>query len=107
MERLQPITAKSILQACRFNWVPDIPPTILSSLQTPTAVEISGTIRRRLAQAPDAGVWKRIAAVLLEPPNPFDPKAHRQLKHGTAVLALLILAAVGLALYFNITAVTR
>jgi len=105
MERLEPITAKSILQERRFNWIPDIPPTIISSLQTPTAAEISGAIRRRLAQAPDAGAWKRIAAVLLEPPNPFDLKARRQLKHGTAVLGVLILAALGLALYFNIAAV--
>ena len=107
MERLDPIPAKSILQRQRFKWVPDIPPAILSSLQTPTAAEISGAVRKRLAQAPDAGVRQRLAAVLLEPPNPFDLKTHRQLKHGTAVLSLLVLAALGLALYFNITAVTR
>jgi|GEM_PF-4125481 len=106
MERSESITAKSVLQKRRFHWVPDIPPAILSSLHTPTAAEISGAIRERLAQAPDAGVWKRLAAVLLEPPSPFDLKVHRQLKHGTAVLGLLVLAALGLALYFNITAVT-
>ena len=107
MERLEPFTAKSILRRRTYHRVPDIPPAILSSLQTPTAAEISGAVRKRLAQAPDAGVRERLAAVLLEPPNPFDLKAHRQLKHGTAVLSLLILAALGLALYFNITAVTR
>ena len=105
MERLEPITAKSILQRRPYNRVPDVPPAILSSLQTPAAAEISGAVRRRLAQAPDVGVWVRLVAVLLEPPSPFDPKAHRQLKHGTAVLGLLILAALGLALYFNIAAV--
>jgi len=107
MERLEPITAKSILQRRPYNRVPDVPPAILSSLQTPTAAEISGAIRRRLAQNPDGGVWKRIAAVLLEPPNPLDPKVHLHLKHGTAVLGSLVLAALGFALYFNITAVTR
>ena len=107
MERLEPITAKSILQKRQFNWTPDVPPAILSSLQTPTASEISGGVRRRLAQTPDAGVWERLAAVLLEPPNPFDPKAHRQLKRGTALLGLFVLAAFGLVLYFNITAVMR
>ena len=107
MERLDPLTAKSILQRRRFNWIPDIPPAIVASLQAPTAAEISGIIRKRLAQAPDAGVWRRLTAVLLEPPNPFDPKTRRQLKHETAVLGLLLLAALGLAVYFNVTAVTR
>jgi len=106
MERLEPFTAKSMLRRRPHNGVPDIPPAIVSSLQAPTAAEISGAIRK-LAQAPGAGVWGRLIAVLLEPPNPFDPKAPRQLKHGTAVLGLLVLAAVGLALYFNITAVAR
>ena len=107
MERFEPFTAKSILQRRQYNRIPDIPSAILSSLQTPTAAEIIATIRRRPARPPDAGVWERVAAVLLEPPSPFDPKAHRQIKRGTAVLGLLLLAALGLALYFNITAVTR
>ena len=107
MERLEPNPAKSILQRQPLRWVPDIPPAILSSLETPTAAEISAGIQERLVQAPDAGVWKRLAAILLEPRNPFDLQAHRKLRHDTAVLGLLILAALGLAVYFNITAITR
>ena len=39
--------------------------------------------------------------------NPFDPNARRQPRQDAIVLAALIFAALGLALYFNITAIAR
>ena len=68
---------------------------------------ISEAIRRRFAQSPDAGVLKRLANVVLEPPNPFNPNARRRPRQGAVILAALIFAALGLAFYFNITAVAR
>ena len=74
---------------------------------TAAAANISEAIRRRFAQSPDAGVLKRLANVVLEPPNPFNPNARRRPKQDAVILAALIFAALGLAFYFNITAVAR
>jgi hypothetical protein len=41
---------------------------------------------------------------LEEPANPFDPKARRRPRWGAAVLGTLILIALALAAYFNISA---
>ena len=40
----------------------------------------------RFAQSPDAGVLKRLANVVLEPPNPFNPNARRRPKQGAVIL---------------------
>ena len=105
MEREQQITAETILLRRPFSRVPEIPPATFPRSQTATAANISETIRRRFLQAPDTGVWKRLANALLEPPNPFNPKARRRPRQGAVILGALVLAALGLAFYFNITAV--
>jgi hypothetical protein len=58
-----------------------------------------------LAQSLDGGARKRFANAFLEPPNPFNPKARRRPKQDAVILGVLILVALGLVLYFNITAV--
>jgi hypothetical protein len=103
----QQITAAAILRRQPLSRVPDIPPATFLLDHTAAAVKISHAIQRRFAQSPDAGVLKRLANVVLEPPNPFSPNARRRPKQGAVILAVLIFAALGLALYFNITAVAR
>src|SRR5437899_2927188 len=79
-----------------------------NSLATPlgsraTAANISKAIRQRFAQSPDAGVMKRLAKVALDPPNPFNPNARRQPRQEAVILGALILIALALVFYFNIT----
>ena len=100
-----PITAESILRRRTFTGVPKIPPAIFPTLHVVTASNISDAIRNRFSHAPDAGVWRRLANTLLEPPNPFNPNARRRPKQDSVVLGVLILAAVGLVFYFNSTVV--
>ena len=104
MDREEPITADSILRRRTFARIPK-PPAILPALHVGSASNISNAIRNHFAQAPDAGVWRRLANTLLEPPNPFNPKGHRRPRQDAVVLGLLIIAAAGLVFYFNITAV--
>ena len=63
--------------------------------------EIKETAAARFAKACDAGVWKRLTSVLLEPANPFDAKAPRRLRREAVVLGSLVLTFLLLALYFN------
>ena len=64
--------------------------------------EIKETTAARFAKACDAGVWKRLTSVLLEPANPFDPKVPRRLRREAVVLGSLVLTFLLLALYFNL-----
>ena len=104
MGREQQTTAETILRRRPFSRVPEIPPTTFPRSKT-TAANISEAIRKRFLHAPDTGVWKRLANALLEPPNPFNPKARRRPRQDGVILGPLVLAALGLAFYFNITAV--
>jgi hypothetical protein len=40
--------------------------------------------------------------LILEPPNPFQPEARRKLRRGFVLFAFLLLAAVGVFVYFNL-----
>lgn len=55
----------------------------------------------RFKKACDAGVWKRISNVVVEPTNPFDAKAPRRLRQQAVVLGALTLASVLLVVYFS------
>ena len=105
MELEQKITAAAILQRQALSEVPKIPIATLPVCQTATAAKISDAIRQRFAQSPDAGVLKRLAKVALDPPNPFNPNARRQPRQDAIILGALILVALALVLYFNITSV--
>ena len=63
--------------------------------------------RGRFEKAHDAGIWKRLKNVFLEPANPFDVKARRQFRQEAIVLGTLVFTALGLALYFNLKAIAR
>jgi hypothetical protein len=105
MEREQQITAAAILRWQALSRVPKVPIATLPASQTATAAKISEAIRQRFAQSPDAGVLKRLAKVALDPPNPFNPNARRQPRQDAVILGALILVALALVFYFNITSV--
>jgi len=58
-----------------------------TGIQTPSATLIVEAFRARFAKARDAGVWKRLSNAVLEPANPFDVKARRQLRQETLIIA--------------------
>ena len=106
MEQDVEFTAEHILYLVRCG----ISPAIFleaASIRNPTAARIVETFRARFAKACDAGVWKRLSNAVLEPANPFDVKAPRQLRQETLILGTLVFTALGLAVYFNVTAVAR
>ena|SRR5689334_7104702 len=105
MDREKLITAESILRRRTLNRIPEIPPVIFPALPVATAQSIGDAVRKCFAQAPDAGVCRRLANTQLEPPNPFNPHARRRLKQDSAILGVLIVAALGLVFDFNTTAV--
>ena len=78
-----------------------------AGIQNPSATRIVDIFRARFAKACDAGVWKRLSNAVLEPANPFDVKSRRQLRQEALILGTLVLVALGLAVYFNVTAIAR
>ena len=78
-----------------------------AGIRNSSAMRIVETFRARFAKACDAGVWKRLSNAVLEPANPFDAKAGRQFRQEALILGTLVVAAVGLAIYFNVTAIAR
>ena len=78
-----------------------------AGIRIPSATRIVETFRARFAEASDAGVWKRLSNAVLEPANPFDVKAGRQFRQETLILGTLVFVALGLAVYFNVTAIAR
>jgi hypothetical protein len=78
----------------------EVPPD--PEITAPGAKEIKRAAALRSAKACDAGVGNRIAALFLEPANPFDWKAPRRLRREAITLGSLILASLLLALYFNV-----
>ena len=99
------ITARTIRLRPSLSRVPSIPLATFPASRTATAAEISEAIRQRFAQSPDAGVLNRLAKVVLDSPNPFYPNARRQPRQDAVILGVLILVALGLVFYFNITSV--
>jgi hypothetical protein len=76
-------------------------------IQSPSAARIVETFGARFAKACDAGVWKRLSMVVMEPANPFDVKARRHVRQEATILGALILTALGLAVHFNLNAMAR
>ena len=71
---------------------------------SPSPKEINKAAAARFGKACDSNVWKRLTSVLLEPANPFDPKAPRSLRREAVVLGSMVLSFLLLALYFNFAA---
>ena len=99
-------TAEHVLHLVRSRMGTEIP-LGTAGIQNPSATRIVDTFRARFAKACDAGVWKRLSNAVLEPANPFDVKAGRQLRQETLILGTLVFVALGLAIYFNVTAIAR
>jgi hypothetical protein len=102
MEHDNEITAEFILRNRRSKRIFDVPPDV--PITSPDAKQISKAAALRFAKACDAGVWKRIAALFLEPANPFEEKAPRRFRREAVTLGSLILAFLLLAFYFNVIA---
>lgn len=63
--------------------------------------EVHAWIKESLGQQSDIGLWKAIVNMILEPPNPFDPRARRKLRAGFLLGVILLAASVGCFCYFN------
>ena len=106
MEQEGEVTPDRVLHMVRSRMSPEIP-LQSANIQSTSATRIVETFRARFAKACDAGVWKRLSNAVLEPGNPFDVKAPRQLRQEALILGTLVFTALGLAVYFNLNAVTR
>ena len=106
MEQDLEITAESVLQMVRTQTSSPIPQEALG-IQTNSAARIVELFRGRFGKAYDAGIWKRLSNVFLEPANPFDIKTRRPFRQEAIVLGAFILISLGLALYFNFNAISR
>jgi hypothetical protein len=104
MEQDLEITAESVLHTIRTQTSSPIPPEA-AGIQTNSAARIVELFRGRLGKAYDAGIWKRLSNLFLEPANPFDVKARRQFRQEAIILGTFILTALGLAVYFNLKAI--
>jgi hypothetical protein len=82
-------------------------PQEAAGIQSNSTARIVELFRGRFGKAYDAGIWKRLSNVFLEPANPFDLKARRQFRQEAIVLGTFILTALGLAIYFNLKAIAR
>ena len=100
------ITAARVLHMVRSGMGPAVSAEA-PSIQSPSAERIVETFRARFANACDTGVLKRISNAVLEPANPFDIKAGRELGQEARILSTLILTALGLAVHFNLHAIAR
>jgi len=106
MEQDLEITAETVLHMVRTQMSPAIPQQAVG-IQTDSAARIEELFGRLFGKAYDAGIWKRLSNLFLEPANPFDVKARRQFRQEAIVLGTFILTALGLALYFNLKAIAR
>ena len=100
------VTAEHVLYLVRAGISPAMSQET-ASIQSPSAARIVETFRARFAKASDVGVWKRLSMVVMEPANPFDVKARRQVRQESIILGTLVLTALGLAVYFNLNAIAR
>jgi hypothetical protein len=106
MEQDAEVTAEQVLCLARTGMSPSIP-LEAAGIQSPSAARIVESFRTRFAKACDAGVWKRLSMAVMEPANPFDVKARRQVRQEAIILGVLVFAALGLAVYFNLNAIAR
>ena len=93
-------TASYILKHRRARWSSGVEEQ--DTVVSPSPKEIKKAARTRFDKACDAGVWKRLNSVWLEPANPFEPKAPRRLRREAVVLGSLVLTFLLLELYFNL-----
>ena len=95
-------TVSYILEHRRARWSSGVEEQ--DTVVSPRPKEIKKAARTRFDKACDAGVGKRLNSVVLEPANPFEPKAPRRLRRGAVVFGGMVLSFLLLALYFNLAA---
>ena len=106
MEKDVEITAARVLSKGRSTIGPEIPPEF-DGMDTVGATRIVEAFRARFTKACDAGVCQRLSNTLLEPANPFAARSRRHVRQEAIILGTLVLAALGMAVYFNLSAVVR
>ena len=105
MEKDVEITAARVLSMGRSTISPEIPPD--DPMDTVCTTRIVEAFRVRFGKACDVGVCQRLSNALLEPANPFAARSRRHVRQEAIILGTLVLAALGLAAYFNLSAVVR
>lgn len=103
MEHDPKITAKQVLAGrCsiprEFRRVYDRTP------DGPSARQVAEAFAHRFYQGCDAGIWKRLSNILLEPQNPFDASERRAPKRDAVVLLVLAAIVAVITLLFNLSA---
>jgi len=98
------ITTRYILKHRRSRWSSGVEE---QDINVASPKDIKKAARARFDKACDSGLWKRLASVLLEPANPFDPKVPRRLRREAVVLGSMVLNFLLLTLYFNLKAVVN
>ena len=106
METDVEITAARVLRMARSTIGHEIPPQC-DGMETICATRIVEAFRVRFRKACDVGVCQRLSNALLEPANPFAAQSRRHVRQEAIILGTLVLAALGLAVYFNLSAVVR
>jgi hypothetical protein len=103
METEVEITAARVLNMGRSTIGHEMPEC--DGTETVCATRIVEAFRVRFRKACDVGVCQRLSNALLEPANPFAARSRRHIRQEAIILGTLVLAALGLAVYFNISAV--
>jgi hypothetical protein len=106
MENNVEITAARVLSMGRSTIGPEIPPEF-DGMDTVCAPQIVEAFRVRFRKACDAGVCQRLSNTFLEPANPFATRSRHHVRQEAIILGTLVLATVGLSIYFNLSAVLR
>jgi hypothetical protein len=101
------ITAHQVLESRRKKPLVETLTGIPPEIAVPDAENIREALRRRLAKTCNSGFRKRLTALILEPANPFNAKAPRKFRHEALVLGTLLLFALFVLVFFNLSAVVR
>ena len=104
MEKDVEITAARVLSMGQSTIGFEIPPEF-DGMDTVCATRIVEAFRVRFRKACDVGVCQRLSNALLEPANPFAAQSRRHVRQEAIILGTLVLAALGLVVYFNLSAV--
>jgi hypothetical protein len=67
-----------------------------------TGRETHAVLRQNLRCRPDLGLQKAVADGVLEPANPFEPRAVRPPQRWFVLFCMLAVLAVGVFAYFNL-----
>jgi len=77
----------------------------LASIERPiTAAEVLARFEASMRHRADLGVRNRLANLLLEPRNPFEPARRRKPKMETVVFGTLLGLVIAAPLFFNLAA---